>query len=96
MTLKFKTLQFAKMPKNYSFPNEKERAMMVQGLQLLFDQIISHSYQFKDLRKNLLSILYRFLCENAKQINQPKPAERQEAQQPTNEQRPATPDNAQS
>jgi hypothetical protein len=42
------------MPKNYSFPNEKERALMVQGLQLLFDQIISHSFQFKDLRKNLL------------------------------------------
>jgi hypothetical protein len=70
LTLKFRTLQFAKFPKHYTFPNEKERMLIIHGLQTIFDQIISNAIQFKDLQKNLLSILYRFLCEDAKPLNQ--------------------------
>jgi hypothetical protein len=44
--------------------------LIIHGLQTIFDQIISNAIQFKDLQKNLLSILYRFLCEDAKPLNQ--------------------------
>ena len=36
--------------------------------QRLFDQLMEYAIEFQTLRKNLMSMAYRFLFDNAKQI----------------------------
>ena len=54
------------MPSNPTFSNTKDIELRKDILQKLFDNILSNASQYRDLRRKLMSILHRFLVENAK------------------------------
>ena len=56
------------MPPNSTFGGEKEDALKKETFQKLFNQILTYANQHNALRRNLMSILYRFVCENAKPL----------------------------
>ena len=56
------------MPPKKSFQIEQMTQFQLMTFQRLFDQLMEYAIEFETLRKNLMSMAYRFLFDNAKQI----------------------------
>jgi hypothetical protein len=63
------------MPSSTSFPNQKDHEVRLSRFQELLDVVLSYACQYQEVRRNIMSMLRRFLCDNAKSLKEEKKPE---------------------